>query len=55
VVIWDNLNTHASAAMTELTAPVKTWLKRTQYRPALLEGFLTNTGLDRTPFGNLRD
>jgi DDE superfamily endonuclease len=96
VLIWDNLNTHASAAMTgliqardwltvyrlppcahelnpvepvwshlkrslanlakrnlaQLTALVKTRLKRMQYRPALLEGFLASTGLDLTPFCN---
>jgi putative transposase len=96
VVIWDNLNTHTSAAMTaliaardwltvfqlppyahelnpvemvwshlkrslanlakrnltQLTALVKTRLRRMQYRPALLEGFLAGTGLDLTPFCN---
>jgi hypothetical protein len=96
VVVWDNLNTHVSAAMTELiqardwltvcqlppyahelnpvelvwshlkrslasltkrnlpqlTALVKTRLRRMQYRPALLEGFLASTGLDLTPFCN---
>jgi putative transposase len=96
VLIWDNLNTHVSAAMTELaaarhwltvcqlpsyahelnpvelvwshlkrslanlakrnlaqlTALVKTRLRRMQYRPALLEGFLASTGLDLTPFCN---
>ena len=96
VVVWDNLNTHVSAAMTELvttrdwltvyqlppyahelnpvelvwshlkrslanlakrdlaqlTALVKTWLKRMQYLPALLEGFLASTGLDLSPFCN---
>jgi hypothetical protein len=96
VVVWDNLNTHVSAAMgelvvardwltvyrlpsyahelnpvesvwsvlkrslanlakrnlTELTALVKTRLKRMQYRPGLLEGFLASTGLDLTPFCN---
>ena len=96
VLIWDNLNSHVSAAMTELvvardwltvfqlppyahelnpvepvwshlkrslanlakrnlaqlTALVKTRLKRMQYRPALLEGFLASTGLDLTPFCN---
>jgi len=90
VLVWDNLNTHASKAMaeliaarpwltvyrlppyahelnpvepvwahlkrslanltkhniTELTALVKTRLKRMQYRPQLLAGFLTSTGLD---------
>ncbi len=94
VVIWDNLNTHISAAMSELIdardwltvfrlppyahelnpvelvwshlkrslanlakrnlaqliALVKTRLKRMQYRPALLDGFLASTGLDLTPF-----
>jgi putative transposase len=96
VVVWNNLNTHVSAAMadliaardwltvyrlppyahelnpvepvwshlkrslanlakrnlTELTALVKTRLKRMQYRPALLDGFLASTGLDLTPFRN---
>ena len=96
VVVWDNLTTHVSAAMTELaaardwltiyrlppyahelnpvelvwshlkrslanlakrnlaqlTALVKTRLRRMQYRPALLEGFLASTGLDLRPFCN---
>jgi DDE superfamily endonuclease len=96
VLVWDNLNTHVSAAMTELiaardwltvyqlppyapelnpveplwshlkrslanlakrnlaqlTALVKTRLKRMQYRPSLLGGFLASTGLDLTPFCN---
>jgi hypothetical protein len=96
VLIWDNLNTHVSAAMTELIAardwltvvqlppyahelnPVElVWshlkrslanlakrditqlttlakgrLRRMQYRPALLEGFLASTRLDLTPFCN---
>jgi hypothetical protein len=96
VLIWDNLNTHVSAAMTELieardwltvcqlppyahqlnpaglvwshlkrslanlakqnlaelTVLVKTRLKRMQYRPALLEGFLASTRLNLTPFCN---
>ena len=90
VLVWDNLNTHVSAAMThmvaarpwltvftlppyapelnpvervwahlkrslanltkhtiaELTALVKTRLRRMQYRPRLLVGFLASTGLD---------
>jgi DDE superfamily endonuclease len=94
VVVWDNLNTHLSAAMTELicarawltvfqlppyahelnpvelvwshlkrslanlakrniaelTALCKTRLKRMQYRPGLLDGFLASTRLDLTPF-----
>jgi hypothetical protein len=96
VVVWDNLNTHVSAAMaeliaardwlsvyrlppyahelnpvelvwshlkrslanlakrdlSELTALVRTRLKRMQYRPALLDGFLASTGLDLSPFSN---
>ena len=99
VVVWDNLNTHVSAAMKELiaardwltvyqlppyahelnpvelvwsnlkrslanlakrnlpqlTALVKTRLKRMQYRPALLDGFLASPGLDLTPFCNPRN
>jgi putative transposase len=98
VLVWDNLNTHLSAAMKELiaardwltvfqlppyahelnpvelvwshlkrslanlakrnlaqlTALVKTRLKRMQYRPGLLGGFLASTRLDLTPFGNPR-
>ena len=96
VVVWDNLNTHVSAAMSDLVAArdwltvfqlppyahelnpvegvwsvlkrslanlakrnisqltmlVKTRLKRMQYRPALLDGFLASTHLDLTPFCN---
>jgi len=96
VVVWDNLNTHISAAMTgliaardwltvfrlppyahelnpveqvwshlkrslanltkhnlaQLTALVKTRLRRMQYRPGLLGGFLASTHLDLTPFCN---
>jgi DDE superfamily endonuclease len=95
-VVWDNLNTHVSAAMAELvaardwlivfqlppyahelnpvelvwsnlkrslaslakrnlaqlTALVKTRLRRMQYRPGLLDGFLASTGLDLAPFRN---
>ena len=36
--------------ITELTALVKTRLKRMQYRPALLVGFLASTRLDFGPF-----
>jgi putative transposase len=96
VVVWDNSNTHLSAAMAglaaardwltifqlppyahelnpvelvlsqlkrslaglakrnlaQLTALVKTRLRRMQYRPALLGGFLASTGLDLTPCSN---
>jgi transposase len=94
VLVWDNLNTHVSAAMekiiaarswltvfrlppyahelnpvepvwahlkrslanltkhnlAELTALVKTRLKRMQYRPGLLVGFLVSSGLQYGPF-----
>jgi len=93
VLVWDNLNTHVSAAMAELIAArpwltvyrlppyahelnpvepvwahlkrslanltkhtiaeltvlVKTRLKRMQYRPGLLVGFLAGTGLEFGP------
>ncbi|HEV2377035.1 MAG TPA: transposase [Streptosporangiaceae bacterium] len=96
VVVWDNLNTHVSAAMrelaaardwltvfqlppyahelnpvepvwahlkrslanlakrnlTQLTTLVKTRLRRMQYQPGLLSGFLASTRLDLTPFCN---
>jgi transposase len=42
-----NLTKHTLA---ELTALVKTRLRRMQYRPALLAGFLASTGLDFGPF-----
>ncbi len=41
-----NLTKHILA---ELTALVKTRLKRMQYRPGLLAGFLASTGLDLSP------
>ena len=93
MVVWDNLNTHVSAAMAELiaardwltvyqlppyahelnpvepvwshlkrslanlakrnlaqlTALVKTRLKRMQYRPGLLDGFLASTAWTSHP------
>jgi putative transposase len=96
VVVWDNSNTHISAAMTELaaardwltvfqlppyahelnpvelvwshlkrslanlakrnlaqlTALVKTRMRRMQYRPSLLSGFLASSALDLVPFNN---
>jgi transposase len=36
----------------QLTALVRTRLRRMQYRPGLLEGFLAGTGLDLAPFSN---
>ena len=94
MLVWDNLNTHVSAAMAqlvaarpwltvfrlppyahelnpvepvwshlkrslanltkhtiaELTALVKTRLRRMQYRAGPLAGFLASTGLDFGPF-----
>jgi putative transposase len=38
--------------LAQLTALVKTRLRRIQYRPDLLEGFLAGTGLDLSPFCN---
>ena len=40
----------AKRNLAQLTAPVKTRLKRMQYRPGLLDGFLASTGLDLAPF-----
>ncbi|MGR6963935.1 hypothetical protein ACU610_05700 [Geodermatophilus sp. URMC 61] len=42
-----NLTKHTIA---ELTAVVKTRLRRMQYRPGLLAGFLASTGLEFGPF-----
>ena len=36
----------------QLAALVKTRLKRMQYRPGLIDGFLASTGLDLTPSSN---
>jgi transposase len=41
-----SLATLAKHSFAELTALVKTRLRRMQYRPALLVGFLASTGLD---------
>jgi transposase len=46
-----NLTKHSIA---ELTARVKTRLKRMQYRPGLLVGFLVGTGLEFGAFLNPR-
>jgi hypothetical protein len=34
---------------------VKTRLKRKQYRPGVINGFLASTGLELTPFRNSRN
>jgi DDE superfamily endonuclease len=41
--------------LAQLTALIKTRLRRMQYRPGLLDGFLASTGLDLTPFCNPRN
>jgi hypothetical protein len=38
----------------QLTGLVRTRLRRMQYQPGLLDGFLAGTGLDLTPFRNPR-
>jgi putative transposase len=52
--VWSHLKRSlaslAKRNLTELTALVKTRLKRMQYRPGLLRGFLGSTRLDLTPF-----
>jgi hypothetical protein len=54
--LWSHLKRSlanlAKRNLAQLTARVKTRLKRMQYRPALLDGFLASTGLDLTPFCN---
>jgi hypothetical protein len=54
--VWSHLKRSlanlAKRNLAQLTALVKTRLKRMQHRPALLEGFLASTGLDLTPFCN---
>jgi putative transposase len=54
--VWSHLKRSlanlAKRNLPQLTALVKTRLRRMQYRPALLEGFLASTGLDLTPFCN---
>ena len=45
----------AKRNLAQLTALIKTRLKRMQYRPSLLDGFLASTGLDLTPCCNPRN
>jgi putative transposase len=55
-LVWSNLKRSlanlAKRNLAQLTALVKTRLRRMQYRPGLLNGFLASTGLDLTPFGD---
>ena len=54
--VWSHLKRSlanlARQDIDQLTALVKTRLRRMQYRPGLLDGFLASTHLDRTPFCN---
>jgi len=54
--LWSHLKRSlanlAKRNLDQLTALIKTQLKRMQYRPGLLNGFLASTGLDLTPFCN---
>jgi transposase len=55
-LVWSNLKRSlanlAKRNLAQLTALVKTRLRRMQYRPSLLDGFLASTGLDLTPFSD---
>src|SRR6266700_541339 len=57
--VWSHLKRSlanlAKRNLSQLTALVKTRLRRMQYRPGLLEGFLASTGLDLAPFCNPRN
>jgi hypothetical protein len=58
-LVWSHLKRSpanlAKRNIGQLTAMARTRLKRMQYRPGLLDGFLVSTGLDLTPFRNPRD
>jgi transposase len=57
--IWSHLKRSlaslAKRNLAQLTALIKTRLRRMQYRPGLLDGFLASTGLDLMPFCNPRN
>ncbi len=57
--VWSHLKRSlanlAKRDISQLTALVKTRLRRMQYRPGLPGGVLAGTRLDLTPFCNLRD
>jgi len=57
--VWSHLKRSlanlAKRNISQLTALARTRLKRMQYRPGLLDGFLASTGLDFTPPGNPRN
>jgi transposase len=54
-VLKRSLANLAKRDIGQLTALVKTRLRRMQYRPGLIEGFLAGTRLDFTPFCNPRN
>ena len=53
-LVWSHMKRSlanlAKRSISQLTALLKTRLKRMQHRPGLLEGFLASTRLDLTPF-----
>jgi DDE superfamily endonuclease len=55
-LVWSHLKRSlanlAKRDISQLTALVRTRLKRMQYRPGLLDGFLAGIPLDLTPFCN---
>jgi putative transposase len=57
--VWSHLKRSlanlAKRNLTQLTTLIKTRLRRMQYRPGLLDGFLAGTGLDLIPFCNSRN
>ena len=54
--VWSNLKRSLANLIKhdigQLTALVKARLRRMQYRPGLLEGFIAKPDLDLAPFGN---
>jgi transposase len=54
--VWSHLKRSlanlAKRNLSQLAALIKTRLKRMQYRPGLIDGFLASTGLDPTPLCN---
>ena len=54
-VLKRSLANLAKRDLAQLTALAKTRLRRMQYRPGLLDGFLAGTRLDLTPFCNPRN
>jgi hypothetical protein len=57
--VWSHLKRSlanlAKRDISQLTALARTRLKRMQYRPGLIKGFLAGTRLDLTPFCNSRN